>query len=627
MARSSRPVDGTDAVRHGREMLARTLLILGLAACGDELRIDVTYEVVGRVPVENGACGAAETAPPEAAGATIVRFTFRDHTPAGPGPLRCDVAIDRAAAAPVIAVPRRDEPVDVWVEYFAADGTLVARGSRAGVDLTSRDRVRIHAGPPDTFTCAPAQSTAPRAFHSATRMPGGEVLLIGGLVDPPGPEGDDGFSPAEGAYVTGTAEIYDPRSDRVTPISIPGLSPRAFHDVVVLGVAGDVVTLVIAGGIGVNGNPAAPGNVAAIGGPGGEAPWRTVDADNAMRAGSVAPPPELLAYSMSTRAITRTPLAEVPSRFFTTGGVDDAIHGQPRVIAGGRGESGDRADVLSPAGAIEGTLTGVRRVGSTIVATSASTALWIGGDLGGTRLYDELRQLDAQPALVAGPAPPPGSNRAFGAGARVGADVLFVGGLEIGAAGINDATPAPAAHWITAGGVAAVTAPDLVPAAYPAVAQLPDGDVLVTGGAVAGAPGCGATLSCPAAHAVRVGASVARAVSPPGLMRYGHRLTRLADGTVLISGGFTTSRADPARVRPLATLEHFEPHDAGDDPLADLGLTRAPGEVAMADGAPVAPCTLVVAGAGADAAGADAMPSGVDAEGSGVDAAAAAAAP
>ena len=184
---------------------------------------------------------------------------------------------------------------------------------------------------------------------------------------------------------------------------------------------------------------------AAIGGAIGEAPWRTVAPDaQLMRAGSFAPPPELLLYSAQNRGFTRQVLPALPARYFGSGAVDDRELGQPPIVGGGEG--GDTAALLTAGGAVSGTpMTGVPRPGSTIVRTGVATALWIGGDLGATRVYDELRQLDTMPVLAMGPPPPAGFNRAFGAATRVGPDVLYAGGLTIGGGAITDDTGGPAA--------------------------------------------------------------------------------------------------------------------------------------------------------------------------------------
>jgi hypothetical protein len=387
---------------------------------------------------------------------------------------------------------------------------------------------------------------------------------------------------------------------------IAGLTPRAFHQVVVLGTDGNGdVRLAVSGGLGVAGDAAAAGNGAAIGGPAGEAPWVPVTADGALgRAGAVPVPAELLTYSPSTRAVVRTAIAGASGLPFAAGGQIDDELASPRLIGGGFGPGGDTLDALTPTGELAVTLTGVPRIGATVVATTASTALWFGGDLAATRLYDKIIQLDATPALTAGPAAPQvGLYRAFATVVRLDDEIIAAGGLRIVMGAISDTTGAvPGVRVdIAADTITELPVGDLVPAAYMASVQLPRHGALVSGGVVAGDLNCQGTLACVNAQSVRYAAdATARATGAPGIGRYGHRLTRMPDGTILVSGGFAPG-ANAATIRAVATLERFEPHEAADDPLADVGPARAPGEVALTDGVPVAPCA-VVKGAALDAA-------------------------
>ncbi|MBZ0232645.1 MAG: hypothetical protein K8M05_09980, partial [Deltaproteobacteria bacterium] len=243
---------------------------MAVAACGgDDLRPDVRFQLIGLLPVTDGACPATGTAPPEVSGATRVRLTFRD---AVDRTLRCDAVIPLAGEAPYVSVPGRDAPVTMYVEYFDAAGSLLARGERAGVALTGGATVQVHVQPTNAYACPLGATATARAFHSATPLPNGEVLLLGGLVGEA--SGDStAFAPAAGAYVSSAAEIYDPDEHRFYPLTITGLLPRAFHEVLVLGMEGPAIELLVVGGIGVAGNPAAAGNIAALPTGAGAAPW------------------------------------------------------------------------------------------------------------------------------------------------------------------------------------------------------------------------------------------------------------------------------------------------------------------------------------------------------------------
>lgn len=582
-------------VRSSRR-LVDAVVLLGLAGCGDSLNLDVRYRVLGLPAVTAGQCAAPST-PPVATGATKVRFTFRDRPGVGgaPGALRCDAVLPRDARDPVISVPRKDEPVDLWVEYFDDAGTLLARGERTAVELTGGDTVTILAATADGYGCAPAQATAARAFHSATLLPSGEVLLFGGLVTAPGGGAQPDAAPAAGAYVTAAAEIYDPVNQRVFPLALP-IAPRAFHHVTVLGTtATGQVVLAVSGGLGVNGTPTTVGNIAAIGGPAGEAPWRPVPAGAAPQAGSAAVPAEILLYDPVARSVTRTELTGIPALAFSSGGQADAELGAPPLIGGGLGTGGDRLLPLGPDGAPGAPLTGTSRLGAALVRQSAATALWVGGALDGAILYDRVSGLDVGTPTIAAGLPPPAAelNRAFAAATRVGPRVYSFGGLTIAGGTVTDSTAGTAGFFVgSAGAVTPLDALTLIGTGYGAAVSAPGPSALYAGGVIAGDAACGPTLACVSSQSVRVDATAATATGAPGLARYGHQLTQLADGTILVSGGFVAG-ATAGTVRPVATLELFEPRRAADDPIADLGLTRAPGDVAREGGVPVAPCTIV----------------------------------
>ena len=100
-------------------------------------------------------------------------------------------------------------------------------GQSQEVDLTA-ERAVIYLRPTGKITCAdPARH--PRAFHSATLLPDGKVLLMGGLVSDTTLGRKLHVAAAEEyAYATGTVEIYDPET--MTFQDVDGSIPaRAFH--------------------------------------------------------------------------------------------------------------------------------------------------------------------------------------------------------------------------------------------------------------------------------------------------------------------------------------------------------------------------------------------------------------
>ncbi len=583
---------------------AVTCALAVAGGCGDgDLRPDVRYQLVGLLPVSGGACPAASTAPPRIGGATRVRLTFRGEVDRA---LRCDAVLALDDAAPYVAVPDRTDPVTLYVEYFDDAGTLLARGERRGVDLVGGATVQVHVQPAGAYVCPLGTAGTARAFHSATPLPGGEILLFGGLVGAAG--GDStAFAPAAGGYVSSAAEIYDPRERRFYPLTITGARPRAFHETLVLRSDGGLVELLVVGGLGVAGDPTLAGNIAAQPTAGG-APWTWVDPDGGVRAGSLALPAERLVYDPATRSVTRTEVMGGPlPRLFGTGTLPaGAGAGQALAVVGGKTAGG--ADELGHEsvrgdGTSGGVVNGRPRLGATVVALSPTEALVWGGDLtavaGSVRAGDRLTMLDGAPALDAGPQLTADLNRAFHAAARLGGGVLVGGGLTVTAGTIQDVGHGVLLEHVDPVSLAAtpITVESGTLVAYPAAVAMARGDVLVTGGASPGV--CASTLACPSRQSLRVrpgaGAQPPTAASTgsPGFARYGHRLTLLPDGSVLVSGGFTPA-VEPDQIRALRDAELFTPHEAIDDPLADLGLGRAPGDVARAgDGTPLAPCTLL----------------------------------
>ena len=116
----------------------------------------------------------------------------------------------------------------VRVEAFnPKDKTLAYAGQSEELDI-SAERAVVFLRPVKQVTCADA-ARYPRAFHSATLLPDGKVLLLGGLVsDATLGEKLHAAKGEEYAFATGTAEIYDPET--MTFQQVDGTIPaRAFH--------------------------------------------------------------------------------------------------------------------------------------------------------------------------------------------------------------------------------------------------------------------------------------------------------------------------------------------------------------------------------------------------------------
>ena len=601
-----------------RGWLACGGLALAVAACGDAAP-DVHYRLIGLPRATAAGCAAVAAAAPVVPGATRVRLTFRDQTATGVGGLRCDVVLPIGGATPTIAVPRRGDPVAIWAEYFDDAGTLLARGERHGVDLDGGDTVTVAAGPAGDYACAPVQPTVGRAFHSATALPTGEVLLLGGLTGTLG--GDGSFLPDDGAYAIAGAELYDPVTGTVTAVAIPGLLARAFHQAVVVGEDDRGVHILVVGGSGVANDPTSPGNVAALPGSGGAPPWRPAGVDIARgRYGARALPAEYLTYHPETRTFTRLEVGAAGPTLRLEAAVSPiAYPGGPVAVVGGRMANGNGTDLIEGVrptdGSVAGTVGGRVRVGATVTMLPAGDAIVIGGDLANdatVRAVDHLTMLGGAPGLDAGPADTVATNRAYHAAAMLLDHVIAIGGLRVGGTGVEDQGPGALAVRISNTTLAAVAidtaAAPVAALAYLDAITLQDGGVLAAGGATPGTA-CGRTILCPTTASLRLdpdgGTARVTAAGALGQARYGHRMVRLGDGTVLVTGGFVVDPADPLRLRATAAIEQFEAHRAADDPLAELMIPRAAGDVARdARGRPIAPCTRI--GAEVDALTVDA---------------------
>ncbi|MGZ3443606.1 MAG: kelch repeat-containing protein, partial [Polyangia bacterium] len=145
-----------------------------------------------------------------------VRLSVRVHGPADlAGNFLCDRVFKVPREVPSIKIPRGStQTIDVYAEAYApvaAGDTIprrVAVGSLLGVPLTSKTISDLRLYPDERFRCLNQKLQRPRAFHTATLLPNGEVLVVGGLTPTPDPA-DEAFGAAP-VYVTSEAEIYDP---------------------------------------------------------------------------------------------------------------------------------------------------------------------------------------------------------------------------------------------------------------------------------------------------------------------------------------------------------------------------------------------------------------------------------
>jgi len=196
----------------------------------------------------------------------------------------------------------------------------------------------------------------------------------------------------------------------------------------------------------------------------------------------------------------------------------------------------------------------------------------------------------------------------------VGVDLGADGTMVCGGAQVEDG-----GRWVTSRSCVAVgldgvarTAPDLPAAvAGAAMVALPDGRILLTGGATQDSrvdldvePGpAGRTNAW-----VFVGGSTWQAVSPMGLPRAGHRLAVLPDGRVLVAGGAATYSPVVVPDDAYSCIELFDPLTNRFELVGDCDVGDAAGGLAGRAWKPAIAVdpelgALVVGGANASATG------------------------
>jgi len=576
-----------------------TAVLAAATGCSTPPAATISYHLVGLPTTLAGVCPAGGPDGAPALPATKVRLTFR--TPGGP--LRCDLVLPLGGGSfPIIDVPDRSQPVDLYAEYFDDAGNMVGRGQEQGIDLAAGGDVWVPVAPAGRFACTYGREVRARAFHTATLLPTGDVLLVGGLGPPDGTPNAAPFDPTGGLFVTASAELYHPDSRTFTPIVIPGLAPRAMHAAYVFDNGDGLIHVALIGGISATGDPTTTPVLV----PGTVARWIPT-------AAAVGAAGEIIDYDPAAGRFSRSDLPmglDVPPRVL--GALPDGIAAiGPAPYAGGLDAA--RAPLVSfdlfggaaPAG---GALRRPR-VGATVTPLDGSRALVWGGDVGAdsSMLIGETGELiaglpDAPAAQQIMPSGA-GGQRAFHAAARTGAGLVVIAGgfkLDMGSA----LAPAAAAGVELTISDATVTGAvvDGPAGGWPAAATIGGGDVVATGGnpAVDGTTCADAAggVTCALAGAWRFPSAggPSTPLGPMQVARYGHRLTPLADGTVLVTGGLGPSTAIAGDLEALADAELLEPRTAADDPIADLApaVTRMPGDVARdAGGTAIAVCPII----------------------------------
>jgi hypothetical protein len=222
-------------------------LLLLLCACPLEPNFEFTLSYVDKLDD----CSSPRGLP---VGDKLVRITFlkRQEGDVKPSQLRKYRSVCEAEFLPhttpslaQVYIPRlgEDPHYTVRIDVFSdkakpTAGTLAYSGQFENVDL-SRHGLQPYVLRPPGFSCT-YQPNRYRAFHSATLLPNGQVLLFGGVAADPTAFATNLREPKDDrAYATDKAEVYDPVERTFQELRISSslghtIQPRAFHQAFLL---------------------------------------------------------------------------------------------------------------------------------------------------------------------------------------------------------------------------------------------------------------------------------------------------------------------------------------------------------------------------------------------------------
>lgn len=573
-----------------------------------------------------------------------VRISVRTHGPGDvTGTFLCDRMLNVPKDVPSLRLPRNGvQSVDIYAEAWAplAAGDSVPRrvavGSLLGVPLTAKTIADLRLYPDERFRCLNQKMNRPRAFHSATRLPDGEVLVVGGLT--PTPDAADETFGMGPVYLTAEAEIYDPSSGAFVQVAEDDAPlPRAFHQAAFVGTTDDgKYQVLLIGGATADATQAAFGiNTGAAPGP------RIVPFDTSGTFPNPLPvkaaQAELLVYNPVDHSATRTIMAGFTPGVYQAGAALPAGTRSTDGIAVAGGidwmsmplaatiPTIKRAEVSRVLEAPRFVAMPTARMGATMTALTDDAALVWGGQIAPTDpAGDYLTGLSATGTLkdtsvTLATAPPTQFHTATllpQPTTTTNRTIVVTGGFIETTTNMGQALepPAPmaAARLLTvstAGTVSQSTpmfsasySPDSTctrddryrPAGWESAVDLGRGRVLISGGAPSLAGGCnncddgGSDYRCSTGQASLFTApsTISPAFEKLQIPRYGHTSTMMNDGNVLVVGGVTAAAGNPRILRdvevynPRPVVPLFDPSTGDpDDPVApDLSSTpRTPG--------------------------------------------------
>lgn len=383
--------------------------------------------------------------------------------------LQCDlIAAVPSQRASIDLGPVDRSRVDIFAEFFDQSGMRVLTGAALGTSSLGTDSgpQSLPLFPVGDWSCPAGAMNVSRAFHSATILPSGDVLLLGGI------EAVSGYGPDVFGLIS-SAEIYDARKGTFIALGGPagGLTPRAFHQAAVLSATDTQVRILVYGGV-----TAPSSGLPVLLAPNSASPIRLSPAGTAAPAG-----PDLLVYDIPTRTLSSSSVQGSPAHATAFGG-GAALPGGGLVVAGGSTFTPSGAFnrtsptalsklseiALAPPGAASASLvfsppaaTGPWLLGPTVIPLSAATALLLGAQVP-EMVTDPVNML-ALPLTGL----PQGLTLASPSGTAVmGSPTVFHTATRLGAA-IGTGTAAPSAQILVTGGFVMTAQPPQVPGQPP----------------------------------------------------------------------------------------------------------------------------------------------------------------
>lgn len=521
-----------------------------------------------------------------------------------------------------------------FAELFDGSGKRLYTGAvqgkaSAGADGSAGILPMFEVG---SWNCPASGMVAPRAFHSATALPGGEVVVYGGV------ETGVVAGISDSMGVIDTVEIYDPAKAAFQTVSVSGKGPlaRAFHQVAVLSATDTQVKLMVFGGV------TAPRGRQVLTTPITNAPLRLAPCGEAAPAG-----PELLTlkYDAGKWTVTSEAVAQTDTAAFS--GMTSLPQGGLVSIAGSKFTSTPPCttsifvDLLKPtagtavqkavawsgaSGEVFGSASFTSGfLAPSLTALSKNTALALGGSWpASSTMTPPMTALvltglpDAPAAQTAMSQSVSGVATAFHTATRIGGpldtspafpiDVLVTGGFQM----TDSATPSPgqppaAASAVRIYTVASATStptqklvtpylpgtcgstkPHYRPAAYEAASATASGRrVVITGGSATQVSGCNdcetasdTSLLCTLTQSSLYDSTSGslQQLPPMAVARFGHQQTLLQDGGILVTGGLTRKLGQTTEVTSEAEI--YNPRSSNtstadlDDPVT-LSLPAA----------------------------------------------------